>query len=135
MKSIINYLRRLNDALPALVGTIFVYGLLVLVVGIWFFPDKGKYLVGLLVGIGQGIFLSINMASTILGAIEVTDKNGQTAVAMKAVMRYLVVVITTVIMCYFSWGYIGTWFVGVMGLKVAAWLQPLIHKMLKRKGR
>jgi len=133
MRSILNYFRRLNDALPLLIGTIVVYGLLVLALGVWFFEDKGKYAIGLLVGVTQAIFLSINMASTILGAIEVVDKKGQAVVATKAILRYLVVVATTFFMCYMDWGYIGTWFAGIMGLKVSALLQPMIHKLGNKK--
>ncbi len=136
MKSIIDYLKRLNDALPLLVGTILVYGGLVLVTGIWFFDEKWKYIVGLLFGIGQAIFLSINMASCILDALGVQDKKGEAWIATKGTFRYLIVVVTTVLMCYMQWGYIGTWFVGVMGLKVSALLQPFIRdKILNRKGR
>ena len=132
MRSIIDYFRRLNEALPMLLTTIVAYGLLVLVVGVWFFPDKEKYIVGLLFGIGQAVFLSISIASSILGAVEVADKKGQVAVAIKSTFRYLVVVALTFFMCYFNLGYIGTWFAGVMGLKVAALLQPLIHRVLEK---
>lgn len=136
MRSILNYFRRLNEALPLLIGTILVYGVIVLVTGIWFFDNKGKYIVGLLFGIGQAIFFSISLASSILSAIEVVDRRGQVGVATKGVLRYLVVVATTFLMCYMDWGSIGTWFVGVMGLKVSALLQPFIQdKILKRKGR
>lgn len=133
MRSILNYFRRLNDALPLLIGVIMGYGLFVLVAGIWFFEDKGKYAIGLLFGIVQAIFLSINMASTILGSIEVVDKKGQVIIATKAILRYLIIVITTFFMCYMDWGYIGTWFAGIMGLKVSALLQPMIHRLMSKK--
>ncbi len=136
MKSILNYLKRLNDALPMLVATILVYGLIVLVTGVWFFENKLKYAVGLLFGIGLAIFYAISLASSILRAIEVSDKKGERMIAARGIGRYLVVVAITFLMCYLKIGAIGTWFVGVMGLKVSALLQPFIQdKMLKRKGR
>ena len=136
MRSILNYFRLLNEALPLLIGVICVYGCVVLVTGIWFFDEKLKYVVGLLFGISQAIFLSISLASSILNATEVTGKGGQVWIATRGVFRYLLVVATTAIMCYMEWGSIGTWFAGVMGLKVSALLQPFIRdKITKRKGR
>ena len=133
MKSILNYLRRLNEALPMLIGTILLYGFVVLIVGIWFFEDKIKYAVGLSVGIVQAIFLSINMAACILDSLDVVDKKGKIVTSIKAILRYLIVVATTFAMCYMNWGYIGTWFAGIMGLKVSALLQPMIHRFMNKK--
>ncbi|SFQ21011.1 hypothetical protein SAMN02910358_01116 [Lachnospiraceae bacterium XBB1006] len=125
----IKYLRRLNEALPMLIATILVYGILVEVVGVWWVEDKLRYTTGLLIGIGLALFLSINIASSIWGMMDVSGKKGQAMVAVKAVLRYFVVVVVSMTMGYFHLGNIATWFIGVMGLKVAAFLQPLIHKV------
>lgn len=131
----INYLRRLNPALPMLTATILVYGLFVELVGVWWVEDKLRYTSGLLIGIGLALFLSIHISMTIWGMMDVQNKKGQAMIAVKAVFRYFVVVAVSMTMGYFRLGNIFTWFAGVMGLKVAAFLQPLIHKVIFGKSQ
>ncbi len=130
----IKYLKRLDPILPELVAIILAYGVIVELAGVWWVDDKLRYTTGLFIGIGLALFLSINIAASIWGMLDVRNKKGQIGVAIKAVMRYFVVVIVSLIMGYFNLGNILTWFVGVMGLKVAAFAQPLIHKVFFRKS-
>ena len=125
----IKFLKRLDPILPELVATILVYGILVELVGVWWVEDKLRYTTGLIIGILLAIFLSISIASSIWGMLDVRNKKGQIQVAIKAIGRYVVVVVVSLLMGYFNLGNILTWFVGVMGLKVAAFLQPLIHRV------
>ncbi|MGN0170983.1 MAG: hypothetical protein ACI39H_09530 [Lachnospiraceae bacterium] len=131
----INYLKRLNPILPELVSIILVYGVLVELIGVWWVEDKIRYSSGLAIGIGLALFMSINIASSIWGMMDVTTKKAQVGVAVKAVARYAVVAVVSVTMGYFNLGNILTWFVGVMGLKVAAFAQPLIHKVFFGKSQ
>lgn len=132
----INYLRRLNPALPMLTATILVYGILIEGIGIWWVEDKLRYTTGLLIGIGLALFLSINIATSILTITADTQgRRGQAIMAAKAILRYAVVVVVSMVMGYFKLGNIFTWFAGVMGLKVAAFLQPLIHKVFFGKSQ
>lgn len=129
----IKYLKRLNDILPELVAIIIAYGILVELIGVWWVKDPVRYSSGLAIGIGLALFLSINIASSIWSMVEVNSKKAQVLVAAKAIGRYAVVVIVSMAMGYFNLGNILTWFVGIMGLKVAAFLQPLIHKVFFEK--
>lgn len=131
----INYLKRLNPILPELVSIILVYGVLVELIGVWWVEDKIRYSSGLAIGIGLALFMSVNIASSIWGMMDVTTKKAQVGVAIKAVARYAVVAVVSVTMGYFNLGNILTWFVGVMGLKVAAFVQPLIHKVFFGKSQ
>ena len=133
MKRIYNYLRRLNPILHELVAMILIYGVLVWIIGIWFVRDKVLFSTGLLTGIVLAEFLSINIARSILNVTMVQTKKDQVVVSLKAVLRYLVVVIVTVVMCYFKLGNIIPWFIGVMGLKVCALAQPFIHRLFFEK--
>lgn len=130
----INYLKRLDPILPELVAIILAYGLIIEAVGVWWVEDKIRYTVGLFIGIGLALFLSVNIASSIWGMLDVTTKKAQIMVALKAIGRYFVVVLVSMTMGYFHLGNILTWFLGVMGLKVAAFAQPLIHKVFFRKS-
>ena len=130
-------LRRINDALPGLVLGIVIYGIVVEVVGVWFVEDKLRYSTGLLIGISLAIGLAVNIAVVIRDAVEIYGADGaRTRLIIKSVLRYLVVVIVFFVMMKFNLGNLFTAFIGVLALKVSAYLQPFAHKViLKLQGR
>lgn len=130
-------LKRLNDALPELILGILVYGIAVELIGVWFVSDKVRYTSGLLIGIALACGMAINMAIVLEDAVSTLGANhAQAKIIVKSVLRYVVVVIVFVVMMYFDLGNLFTAFIGVMGLKVAAYLQPLTHKTISRlQGR
>jgi len=130
-------LRRLNDALPGLVLGIVIYGIVVELVGVWFVEDKLRYSTGLLIGIVIAIGLAINIAQVIRDAVEIYGADGaRNRLIIKSVLRYLVVVVVFFVMMKFNLGNLATAFIGVLGLKVSAYLQPFAHKViLKIQGR
>ncbi|MCR4956784.1 MAG: hypothetical protein K6A30_08885 [Lachnospiraceae bacterium] len=131
----INYLKRLNPLLPELVAIILAYAVVVEGIGVWFVEDKLRYTSGLAIGIALALFMAINIASSLWGIVGVPSKKARVVVSLKAICRYLVVVAVSIAMGYFNLGNILTWFAGVMGLKVAAFAQPMIHKVFFRKSR
>ena len=130
-------LRRLNDALPGLVLGIVIYGIVVELLGVWFVEDKLRYTTGLLIGIAVAIGLAINIAQVIRDAVEIYGADGaRSRLIIKSVLRYLVVVVVFFVMMKFNLGNLVTAFIGVLGLKVSAYLQPFAHKViLELQGR
>ena len=130
-------LKRLNDALPELILGILLYGIAVELVGVWFVSDRLSYSVGLLIGIALACGMAVNMAMVLEDAVSILGENhAQAKIIAKSILRYLVVVAVFAAMLYFKIGNLFTAFIGVMGLKVAAYLHPLTHKVLCRlKGR
>ena len=130
-------LKRLNDALPGLVWGILVYGVLVEVIGVWFVTDKLMYSTGLAIGIALACGMAIHMAVVIRDAMEIYgESQAQRIATAKSAVRYLAVVVVFFIMIKWDLGNPLAAFVGVMGLKVSAYLQPLAHKfMSKLRGR
>ena len=122
-------LRRLNDALPGLVAGIVVYGLVIQFTGVWFVEDKAGYSIGLWYGIAIAIWMAINLAQVIFDSV--TLDGGEKAnrrIIAKSVLRYIVVVILFFILGYFNFGNLYTALLGVLGLKISAYLQPLGEK-------
>ena len=126
-------LRRLNDALPGLVFGIVLYGILVQVVGVWFVADKLRYSIGLWYGIVIAVWMAINMAKIIYDSVTVDAVPGSNKanrkVIAKSIFRYAIVVILFFILGYFRFGNLFTAFLGVFGLKVSAYMQPLFGKI------
>ena len=124
-----NGLRRLNEALPGLVIGIIVYGLIIQLTGVWFVEDKIRYSSGLWIGIGCAIGMAIHLAMVIEEAVRYNDGNTK-RLSVKSVLRYAVVVIIIFVMMYFRLGNLVTAFLGILGLKVSAYAQPFMHKVI-----
>ena len=131
-------LRRLNDVLPELILGILVYGVVAELIGVCFVDDKGAYTVGLVVGVLTACGMAINMASVILDTMDgyTGEANARVRVAMKAALRYCIVAVIFFVVAKFEIGNFYATFIGVLGLKVSAYLQPFTHKViLKVQGR
>mgnify|MGYP003175185393 CR=1 FL=1 len=120
-------LKRLNDALPELVLGIIV----------WFVTDKLRYTTGLVIGIALAVGMAVNMAIVLRDAVEIYGgEHAQAKIIAKSILRYVIVVIVFFVMMKFNLGNLFTAFIGVLGLKISAYLQPFTHKfVLKLQGR
>lgn len=128
-------LRRINPALPGLVAGIVIFGLLVQLTGVWFVEDKLGYSIGLWYGVAIGIGMAINLATVIYDAVTFDgESNANKRVAAKSMLRYIVVAILFGILGYFEFGNLFTAFLGVMGLKVSAYAQPLLNKIVNKSN-
>lgn len=128
-------LKRLNEALPGLLLGIIAYGVLLELIGVWFVEDKLHYSTGLLIGIAVAIFMAIHMAAAIEDAVSIGSENGaRRKVITASIVRYLIVVVVFFAMMYFQLGMLVPAFLGVMGLKISAYLQPFINKALRNKS-
>ena len=130
-------LRRINDALPGLVAGIILYGIIIQITGVWFVEDRVSYSIGLWYGITIAIGMAINLAKVIFDSVTIYgEENANRRIIMKSVMRYAVVVILFFILGYFKFGSLYTALIGILGLKVSAYVQPLFQKIAgKSSGR
>ena len=130
-------LRRINDALPGLVLGIIVYGVIVELAGVWFVTDKVRYTTGLLIGISLACGMAVNIATVLRDAVELYgEDNAKKKIVAKSLLRYAVVVIVFFVMMKWNLGNLITAFIGVLGLKVSAYLQPFTHRVIQKlQGR
>lgn len=130
-------LKRLNDALPGLVLGIIFYGIAIELVGVWFVSDKLRFTSGLMIGIVTAIGMAIHMAVVLLDAVDFAGaEKAKRRIVAKSILRYVVVVVIFLVMMIFHLGSLFSAFLGVMGLKASAYMQPLMHKaFMKMQGR
>jgi hypothetical protein len=123
-------LRRINESLPGLVAGIIGYGVVVQLVGVWFVSDKLSYSIGLWFGIAVAVGLAINIATVIFDAVtmDTGDKHANRRIIAKSVLRYVVVVILFFILGYSKLGNLFSALLGILGLKISAYLQPTLKK-------
>ena len=128
----IKWMKRLNQALPRLVLGILAYGLLVELIGVWFVSDKIRYTTGLLIGIACACGMAIHIAMLIEESVRIGEGH-EKLLSFKSVMRYLVLCAVMITMAFFKLGNMYTALIGVLGLKVSAYAQPLLNKLLAKK--
>lgn len=94
--------------------------------------------IGLLAGVLLAMGMCIHMQISLDRALEMGESGARKHITMNYGIRIAVIFLTFGIMFYFKVGSIITCFIGIMGLKVAAYLQPFTHKFLQKyldKGR
>lgn len=121
-------LKKLNEVLPELLLGIFLYGIFVQLIGIWVVEDKIQYTIGLWIGIILAMGMAIHIALVIRDAVDYSGSQGK--LVTMSLLRYLVVVLVFAGMIYFHIGNPIVGFIGVMGLKIGAYMQPFLHKAI-----
>lgn len=126
-------LKRINDALPGLVLGIILYGVMVQLIGMWFVEDKLGYSIGLWYGVVIAVGMAINLAMVIYDSVTIDGgEHANRRIIIKSVLRYLVVVVLFMILGYFKFGNLFSALIGVMGLKISAYAQPLIQRATRQ---
>ena len=129
--NLVKRMRQINSSLPLLLLGIVIWGCLVQLVGIWFVEDKLRYSTGTWLGVSLAVFMAINLALVIESAVDRGSSVG--VLRFKSILRYLVVIAVFFVMIYFN---LGNWisaFIAVMGLKVSAYAQPFIIKIIHKE--
>jgi hypothetical protein len=126
-------LKKFNATLVELwVGSVF-FSLVSLPVGIWFVQNKLAYVLGLLVGTLTTMCMSWHMARSIDKMIDKAEQgvDGSAAMRVSSLLRYGFVILVLIVAAFVSeWINPISVFVGIMGLRVAAYLQPFTHKIV-----
>lgn len=132
-KKITFRLGQLNTALPGLLLGIVLFGVLCQIMGIFFVADKADYSIGLWIGVVTAGFMAFHMAWSLDKAVEKDVKGAQATVTRHNIIRYLAVVVILGILMVTRLGNPLSAFLGIIGLKVSAYMQPLFEKMSHRK--
>ena len=117
--------KKLNDALPGLVRGILLYGAVVWAVGVWFVNDGISFTVGLLIGLALAVGMAVHMAWVLRDVVDFADaRRAGGRIIAKSILRYVVVIGVFVWMYVSGIGNLVAAFIGLLGLKVSAYLEP-----------
>lgn len=127
--------RKGNDTLKELFIGIAVSGLLFQAVIVWFVKDRLSFTVGLWIGTALAAFLAWHMWRAIDRALDQGETGAQKLMRTQFAVRYgVIIVVLGVLMCTEAANPLSA-FLGVMTLKVAAYLQPVTHKAILKLRR
>ncbi len=121
-----------NQTLVELVIGIFCFGAVCQIVGIFFTHDQLAYAVSLWIGIIAAAGMAIHMNYTINKVLAYDEGTAEKVTRTSYFLRYgCVMILLGVVAVTGVMNPIVT-FLGIMGLKIGAYLQPFTHKLLQR---
>lgn len=127
--------RKINETLLELMVGIFLWGVLWQAAGIWFVSDKMGCSLGLWLGVLTALLCAVHMYRSLDRALDLSEKDAQKYMMSRSMMRYGLIIVVLLTLMVTEAGNPLCCFLGVMGLKAAAYLQPLLHKAMKKRRR
>ncbi len=128
----IDKLNKLNKVLLELLAAIVGCGVFFQAAGVWFVTDKIGYSTGLLIGILIALAMAVHMAWALDMAVDLERGEAEKRIRLHSILRYLFVTVMLAVVMYTGIANPLASFLGVMCLKVAAYLQPITHKFLQK---
>jgi energy-converting hydrogenase Eha subunit A len=122
-------LSKINKALPGLLLGIIAFGVICQIVGLFLVKDKADYSIGLWIGVLTAIFMAFHMAVCLNNSVLLNEKGAQASVTRQSIFRYVIVIAVELVLVYTRLGNPLSGFLGIMGLKVSAYIQPLLSRL------
>lgn len=132
IENMLKRLRETNESLPELFLGILIWGILCQAIGVWFVKMKLSYSIGLWIGIVLAGCLAYHMAWGLNRSLDLDEKTAINIASKYGMIRYAIVLIAMGILIMTNFASPLSAFLGVMGLKVAAYVQPFTHKIFRR---
>ena len=112
-----------------LVGIV-LFGVLLILPGLFWTTNKTAYYIGLAVGIIVSIFLAYDMYSSIVKGLAKDEKAANSYFQKKVIIRLAIVIVVFFIAAYSKRISLLSVLFGALTLKFSAFTQPLTHKYL-----
>ena len=111
------------------VGTV-LFGAVCQVSVVWFFKDKAGYSIGLWLGIIAALITILHLSVTLDKALDLGEGGAKKHMVIQNLVRYFVLIIFLVVLMITDFANPLAAFLGLMGVKAGAYLQPLLHKAI-----
>jgi hypothetical protein len=124
---------KMDATLKELMTGTLLFGLVCLAAGVWFVDSPLKYILGLLIGLILALSAAWHMHYSICRNMDLNAGNdgAANAYAVKnSMLRYGVILVVFLAVCLTDFAYPLAVFLGIMGLKAGAYLQPFTRKYL-----
>jgi uncharacterized membrane protein len=121
-------MKKIDSTLFELCLGIVLYGVIFEIV-LLFFNRELPYSLGLWIGVVLAVIASVHMWWSIDRSMEKAKKEAARTVSVNSLIRYFVLVIVIAVLAYTDFANPILAFFGYMGLKISAYLNPLVHKL------
>lgn len=119
-----------NETLKELLTGIILYGTAGQIICLLITEHKLYVSMGLWIGVLTGIGIAIHMKRSIEDALDLGEGNAEKHMKKTYAFRYAVTALVFGTAIYFHIGNPIAILIGVMGLKISAYLQPYTHKII-----
>lgn len=121
-----------NTVLKDMIITMLLYGIIAQIVCLIIPGDHLRMTAGLWIGVAAGVFMVIHMKNSLDEAVLYGEQEAQRYMQKSYAIRYLVVVVVFIAVSWLRIVNVLTLFAGIMSLKLAAYLQPIMHKLFAK---
>lgn len=121
-----------NSTLKEVLIGIFLIGMVAQIVCLICGERHLYHAIGLWVGVFLAVGMAIHMQRSIEDGLDLLGDAGVKHMQKASVIRMLIACIVMAVVLYKDWGNPLTLLIGVMTLKLAAYMQPITHKMLEK---
>lgn len=123
-------MRNINRTVWELLLGILLTGAILEVLGVMIAGDKLFYSIGLLIGVVLAIFMTFSISSSVQQAVDRGEGGAKVKMISSYVIRTVVVLLVIILTGVLKLGSLVGLLLGIMTLKVAAYIQPYTHKFL-----
>ena len=120
-----NYFRQTLRELQ--IGVI-IFGILNILIGMWFPKNMLAYVLGGLLGTVTALVMTDNMARAIVRAVS-DEHKASARIRLAFFLRYAIAVAVMIVACVSPYTNPIATFIGIFSIKFATYLSPLIHKI------
>ncbi|EET62606.1 hypothetical protein BRYFOR_05641 [Marvinbryantia formatexigens DSM 14469] len=131
MERIKRFCKNLHPTLKELLCGIFLWGLLLALVLVWFSDSKPAFLLSLFAGVLAAAGMAFHMCHFIEDSLELTQEDASRHMKKGTVLRIAAAMVLAVLVWLLD-GDIVAVFLGLLTLKLGAYTQPLIHRLTGR---
>lgn len=122
--------RKIDPTLLELCLGILAYGIVFEIV-LLFFSRELTYSLGLLIGVVLALAGAVHMWWSLNRGLDLPEKEAVKSLSAHNIIRYFILAAALAVLAVTSFANPIFAFAGYMGMKVSAYLNPLIHKLLK----
>lgn len=111
------------------VGTV-LFGVLCQAGVVWFVKDKAGFSIGLWLGITAAVLTILHLSLSLNKALDLGEAGAKKHMVIQNLVRYFVLIVFLGLLMITDFANPLAAFLGLMGVKAGAYLQPFIHMVL-----
>ena len=123
-------LKTQNEALIDLILGILIFGVLVMLVGLFVASDKLAFVLGVMLGTASSVVRAVHMSVTLERQLDYGEKDARAYAARNYMIRYLFLIVVLLISVALGTSGMAGAVIGIFLMKPAAILSPQIHKYI-----
>ena len=109
-----------------------LFGVVCELIGIWFVKDKLGFTVGIICGVILALICIYHLWWAINRSMSMNEDKAGKFVGTQYGIRYACLILLVTLLYITGWGNPFAAFLTYVGMKAAAYMQPFIHKLLRR---